>query len=47
LCLEVALGLVPEIRVDAERLDIDALLVHRLYAVRRDDEAGEAHFLAH
>ena len=45
LRLEVALGLVPEIRIDAQRLDIDALLVHDLDALGRDDELREAHLL--
>src|SRR5205823_1917784 len=45
LRLDVALGLVPELRIDAERLDIDALLVHDLGALGRDDELREAHLL--
>src|SRR5262249_40340256 len=41
LCLQVAFGLVPEIRVDAERLDVDPLLVHRLDPLGADDECRD------
>src|ERR1700720_1579992 len=42
---ELALGIVPEIRIDAERLDVDALLVHHLDAIRRDDQSREPNLL--
>ena len=37
--------MVSGIWVNAERLDFDALLVHRLDPLRSDDERGELHLL--
>src|SRR5215472_17432116 len=44
---EVGLGFVPKDRVDAERFNVDALLVHRLDAVWRDHEQALLHLQAH
>src|SRR5215831_4756313 len=44
---EVGLGFVPKDRVDAERFNVDALLVHRLDAVWRDHERGLLHLQSH
>src|SRR5215472_10384109 len=35
---EIGFGLGPKDRIEAERLDVDALLIHRLDALWRDDE---------
>ncbi len=44
---EVGLGLVPKDRVEAERFDVDALLVHRLDAFGRDHERLQLHLQTH
>jgi hypothetical protein len=40
---EVGFGLGPKDWVDAERLDVDTLLIHHLSAFRRDHERGQLH----
>ena len=40
---EVGFGLVPKDRVEAQRFDIDALLIHCLDAFGRDDQRPQRH----
>ena len=44
---EVGVGLGPKDWVDAERLDVDTLLIHYLSAFRRDHERRQLHLQVH